>query len=168
MFTTKLTLLSPYSELFWSELFFEPENAKCEPEQATEPLVSSHYLVYKPPSQNKEFFISNLSMTINAYSTKYGNTLLMGDLNLTIENKHLEELLSVLNIKSLISYPTCFQSINSTCIDLILTSQEDLFSNFNTCEVGISDHRHLVSTMLSKKISKGSTKTLFYRDYEKF
>ena len=52
--------------------------------------------------------------------------------------------------------------------NLILINQEGLFSNFNTCEVGISDHHHLVSTMLSKKISKGSTKTLFYRGYKNF
>ena len=84
----------------------------------------------------------------------------MGDFNLTIENKHLEELLSLFNIKSLISSPTCFQSINPTCIDLILTNQEDLFSNSNTCEVGISDHHHLVSTMLNKKS--------FERQYQNF
>ena len=36
------------------------------------------------------------------------------------------------------------------------------------CEVGISDHHHLVSIMLNKKSSKGSTKTLFYRVYKKF
>ena len=94
--------------------------------------------------------------------------MLIGDFNLTIENKHLEELLSLFNIKKLISSPTCFQSINPTCIDLILTNQEDLFSNSNTCEVGISDHQHLVSTIVNKKIWKGSTKTLFYRDYKKF
>ena len=88
----------------------------------------------------------------------------MGDFNLTIENKLLEEVLSLFNIKCLISSLTCFQSINPTCIDLILTNEEDLFSNSNTCEVGY----HLVSTMLNKKISKGSTKTLFYRDYKKF
>ena len=125
-------------------------------------------LNYKPPSQNEEFFISNLPKTINEFSTKYDNILLMGDFNLTIENKHLEELLSLFNIKSLISSPTCFQSINPTCIDLILTNQKDLFSNSNTCEVGISDRHHLVSTMLNEKISEGSTKTLFYRDYKKF
>ena len=82
--------------------------------------------------------------------------------------KHLEELLNLFKLKSLISSPTCFQSTNPTCIDLILTNQEDLFSNSNTCEVGISDHHHFVSTMLNKKISKGSTKTLFCRDYKKF
>ena len=30
------------------------------------------------------------------------------------------------------------------------------------------DHHHLVSTMLNRKNSKGSTKTLFCRDYNKF
>ena len=42
---------------------------------------------YKPPSRDKEFFISNLSKTINAFSTKYDNILLTGDFNLTIEKK---------------------------------------------------------------------------------
>ena len=36
---------------------------------------------YKPPSQNEEFFISNLSKIINAFSRKYDNILLMGDFN---------------------------------------------------------------------------------------
>ena len=91
----------------------------------------------------------------------------VGDFNLTIENKHLEELFKLSNLKSLISSPTCFQSTNSTFTDLILTNQEELLSNSSTCEVGISDHHHLVSTML-KKISKGITKNLFDRDYKKF
>ena len=85
----------------------------------------------------------------------------MGDFNLTIANKNLEELLSLFNIKSPISSPTCFQSMNPTCIDLILTNQEDLFSNSNTCEVGISDHHHLVSTMLNKKSQKEAPKLYF-------
>ena len=51
---------------------------------------------YKLPSHNEEFFISNLSKTINAFSTKYDNILFMGDFNLTIGNKHLEELLNFL------------------------------------------------------------------------
>ena len=97
---------------------------------------------YKPPSQNEGFFISNLFKTIKAFSTKYDNILLMGDFNLTIENKHLEELLNLFNLQSLTSTPTCFQSTNPKCIDLILTNQEDLFSNSDTCEAGTSDHHH--------------------------
>ena len=76
----------------------------------------------------------------------------MRDLNLIIENKLLEKLLNLFNLKSLISSPTCFQSTNPTSIDLILTNQEDLLCNSNVCEVGMPDHRRLVSTMLNKKI----------------
>ena len=47
------------------------------------------------------------------------------------------------------------------CIDLILTNQEDLFSDSNTCEVGISDHHHLVSTVLNKEIPKTGPKLYF-------
>ena len=122
---------------------------------------------YKSPSQNEEFFTRNLSKTMNTFSTKYDNILLMGEFNLTFENTHLEELLKQLNLKSLISSPTCLHSTNLTFIDLILINQEDLFSNSNTCEVGISDHYHVLSTMLNKKVLKSSTKTLFDRDYKK-
>ena len=72
--------------------------------------------------KTKNFFISNLSKTVNAFSTKYDNILLMGDFNLTIENKHLEELLKLFNLICLFSSVACFQSINPTCIDLILTN----------------------------------------------
>ena len=85
----------------------------------------------------------------------------MGNFNLTIENKHLEELLNLVNLKSLNSSPTCFQSMNPTCINLILTNQEDLFSNSKKCEVWISHYHLLVSTILNKKILKGSTEALF-------
>ena len=79
----------------------------------------------------------------------------------------MEELLDFSNLKRLISSPACFQSTSSTFTDLILTNEEELFSNSNTCEVGVSGHHYLVSTML-KKISKGSTKKIFYRDCKKF
>ena len=88
---------------------------------------------YKPPGQNEELFISNLSKTINVFSTKYDNILLMNDFNLTIENKHFEELLNLFKLKSLLSSLTYFQSTNPACIDLILTNQEDLFTNSNAC-----------------------------------
>ena len=82
--------------------------------------------------------------------------------------KTVESLQCILNLKSLISSPKCFQSTNPTRIDLILKSKEDLFSNSTMRDVGISDKNHFISTMLNKKISKGSTISLYYRDYNKF
>ena len=93
-------------------MFYVNENAPCngltaEIDNLTETLFlevnvqSSKWLFvgcYKPPSQNEEFFISNLSKTINGFSTKYENILLTSNVNLTIENKHLEELLNLFNL----------------------------------------------------------------------
>ena len=117
-------------------MFYVNENLPCkilniEIDNLTETIylnvnVQLFVSSYKPPSEGEEFFISNLDKTINAFSTKYANILLMGDFNLTIENKHLEELLSLFNVQSLILSPTCFHSISPTCFDLILTNQEEL------------------------------------------
>ena len=60
--------------------------------------------IWNEELQNQEFFSSNLSKTINVFSTKYENILLIGDFILTTEDKHLEELLNLFNLKSL----TCF------------------------------------------------------------
>ena len=163
-------------------MFYVNENLPCkslttETDNMTETIFlkvivqSSKWLFmrcYKPPSQNEEFFINNLSKTINAFSAKCYNILLIDDFNLTIENKHLEELLNLFNLKIPVSSLTCFQSTNPTCIDLILTNQEDLFSNSNKCEVGMSVHHHLASTMLNKKNFERQYQNFFYRDYKNF
>ena len=39
---------------------------------------------YKPPSQNEDFLINNLSKTINPFSTTYGNILLICDFKGTL------------------------------------------------------------------------------------
>ena len=100
-------------------MFYVNENLPCksltiEIDNLTETIFlevnvqSSKWLFvgcYKPPSQNEELFISNLSKTINAFSTKFDNIFLMGDFNLTIESKpeifvKIEsKLLSLFNIK---------------------------------------------------------------------
>ena len=66
--------------------------------------------------------------------------ILVGDFNLTINNKNLRVFMNTFNLDSLTNKPTCFQSANSTCIDLILTNKKSLFKNSNVLEVGISDH----------------------------
>ena len=51
-----------------------------------------------------------------------------------------------------------FQSINPSCIDLILISKE-LFKNSDVSEVGISDHRRLIVTVLLRsRLAKGNAK----------
>ena len=62
------------------------------------------WVVTNHQPQTKNFLISNLSKIINAFLTKYDNILVMGDFNLTVENKHLEELLNLFNLFNFIAF----------------------------------------------------------------
>ena len=62
------------------------------------------------------------------------------------------------DLDSLIDLPTCYKSINSTCIDFILTNKKNHFMKFATFETGLSDHHKLTTTILRKTISKGNSK----------
>ena len=53
--------------------------------------------------------------------------MLTGDFNLTVNNKNLGVFMNTLSLESFINKPTCFQSANPICIDLILTNKKNLF-----------------------------------------
>ena len=76
--------------------------------------------------------------------------------------------MSTFDLESLINSPTCYKSINPTCIDLILTNKKKHFMKSATFETGLSDHHRLITTILRKTISKGNSKKMFYRDYKRF
>ena len=58
--------------------------------------------------------------------------MLMGDFNLTVDNKNLD-------MDCLIKKPTCFQSAKLNFSDLILINKKEIFKNSNVLEVGISN-----------------------------
>ena len=124
--------------------------------------------LYKPLSQNENNFLDNLSLIINRLTCKYENFKLIGDFSMTIENTNLEVFMNSFRLECLIKKPTCFQSKNPSCIDLILTNKKDLFKNSNVLEVGISDHHSLIITALKSQLVKGNAKTKLYRDYIEF
>ena len=66
-------------------------------------------------------------------------------------------------LSCLISKPTCFQSINPTCIDLILTNKPNLFKLSANFETSLSDHHKLISTIMKSSSVKGSSKKKIYR-----
>ena len=69
---------------------------------------------------------------------------------MTIENKNLEDFMNSFVLQCLIKKPTCFQSKNPSCIDLILTNKKDLFKSSNVLEAGSSDHHSLIITALKR------------------
>ena len=74
--------------------------------------------------------------------------MLIGDFNLTVDNKNLEFFMNTFDLEYLIKKPTCFQSAGPSCIDLILTNKMEFFENSNVFEVGISNHHSLIVTVL--------------------
>ena len=101
-------------------------------------------------------------------SCQYDKTVLIGDFNLMINNESLENVMTTFDLECLIKKPTCFQSSNPTCIDLVLTNKKDFFKNTGVIEVGISDHHSLILTALKSLLLKGNAKTKLYRDYSSF
>ena len=94
--------------------------------------------------------------------------MLIGDYNLTINNKSLKNFMTTFDLEYLINKPTCFQSSNPTCIDLIWTNKQESFKNTDVIEGGISDHHNLIVTALKSQLLKGNAKTKLYRDYKSF
>ena len=57
--------------------------------------------------------------------------MLIGDFNLTIDNKSHENFMTTVDLECLIKKPTCFQSSNPTCIYLILRNKKELSRGTN-------------------------------------
>ena len=72
-----------------------------------------------------------------------------------------------LNLFNLIKSNTCFKG-NGTCIDLILTNRRYYcFKHSSFFETGLSDHHHLIYSMLKTAYKKEEPKLYKYRDYKK-
>ena len=65
--------------------------------------------LYKLPSQNDKYFLDNLSLILNKLTCQFDNIMLMGDFNLTVENKNHKVFMSTFDMKYLIKRPACFQ-----------------------------------------------------------
>ena len=77
--------------------------------------------------------------------------MLIGDINMTIQNKDLKMFMNLFGLERLIKKTTCFQSKNPSCIDLILTNKKDLFKNSNVLEVEISGHHGFIINALKSQ-----------------
>ena len=119
--------------------------------------------LYATPSQNEKYFLDHLSKTLGQLTCQYDKTILIGDFNLTVEN-----FMNTFDLECLIKKPTCFQSSNPRCIDLIFINKKELFKNNDVFEVGISDHHSFSVTALKSQLLKGNAKTKLYRDYSSF
>ena len=97
---------------------------------------------YNPHKNNIKYHLETISRTLDTFSTKYENVLLLGDFDEAMKN-----FCSSYCLNSLIKQPTCFKNPeNPSCIDLILTNKTRSFQSACVVETGLSDfHRMTIS-----------------------
>ena len=66
---------------------------------------------------------------------------------------------------NLVRTNTCFKR-SVSCIDLILPSRKYSFKNTTSYETGLSDHHHMILTVLKTTFQQKEPKCLIYRDYK--
>ena len=102
---------------------------------------------YKPPLQSNNYFLDILKDLLDFYSGIYDNKVEFGDFKLEPTNPVMMNLMDSQNFTDLIKNNTCFKGVGS-CIDLILTNRKYCFKNTSSYETGISDHHHLIFSIM--------------------
>ena len=118
-------------------------------------------MVIQLTENKKENHLNKITISLETFSSKYKNVLLMGDFN----SERIEEIMSnfmeLYDLKkNLVHVPTCYKNPeNPSCIDLYLTNKNLCFQNTNAFETGLSDLRKLVVTVM-----KTYLKTVMHSD----
>ena len=55
--------------------------------------------VYRPPSQSGRYFFEEIGKSLDAYGTRYGNFILMGDFNAEEQDADTSNFLEIYNLK---------------------------------------------------------------------
>ena len=124
---------------------------------------------YNHNKSNIRNFLSDVSIKLNTYISKYENYILLGDFNSEVSEDSMNEFCDMYNLKNLINEATCFKSrVKPSSIDLILTNRFRSFQNSQVVETGLSDHHKMTITVLRIFVKKQSLIFIKYRDYKKF
>ena len=131
--------------------------------------------VYRPPLySNLKNFFDELENTLNKALSKVDHIIVLGDINIDCHNpndndySYLNTVCETFNLKNLIKDKTCFAGTHGSSIDVILTNKPRSFQNTLTCETGLSDHHHMITTFLRSHLVRLKPKKIFYRNYKRF
>ena len=123
--------------------------------------------VYKPPLQSNSYFLDTLNDLLDFHSGMYDNKVVFGDFSLEPTNPVMINFMDSQNFTNLIENNTCFKGVGS-CIDLILTNRKYCFKNTSSYETGVSDHHHLIFSIMKTIFASEEPKKFVYRDYKTF
>ena len=103
--------------------------------------------IYRPPSQNSEFFINSLTNAIDHFTEIFDIYIIIVDFNLEPSSTTLNPFVESNGLYDLIKGYTCFKGKGSL-IDFIVTNRKFSFEKIQLFETGLIDHHHMVYTML--------------------
>ena len=134
--------------------------------------------IYRNEDVTADVFFNNLSKSLDMILDEYENLVIIGDININSLKKRrnfdkskfdkLKVFCETYDLSNLIKVPTCFQSNESTSIDVILTNKNRSFINSRSVANALSDHHSLVCTMLRKTIKKLRPVRMKYRCFKNF
>ena len=123
--------------------------------------------IYKPPLQNNRYFVSILSDLLDFNSKAHDNKVVLGDFNLESSNSSILYFMDNQGFVNLIKYKTCFKGTGS-CIDLILTIWKYSFKNTSYYKTGLSDHHHLIYSVMKTIFKCKECRKLIYSNCSNF
>ena len=123
--------------------------------------------IYKPPLQNNQYFVSILSDLLDFYATEYDNKVELGDLNLELLSPSMLSFMDSPNFVNVMKNKICSKGAGS-CIVLILRNGKYSFKNTSSYETGLSDHHHLIYSVMKTTSKCEEPKILIYGNYSNF
>ena len=85
--------------------------------------------IYRPPKQNNQYFLENVSSISDHYSSIYENFIFLGGFNMEPNCSALTSFMQSFNLLNLIKTNACFKG-KSSRIDLVLTNRKYCFTLF--------------------------------------
>ena len=107
--------------------------------------------IYRPSSQNYEFFLNSLKNIIDYFTKLSDNYIIIGDFSLEPSNTTLKHFLDSNELYNLMKGCSSFKG-KCFLIELILTNRKFSFKNTQSFETGLSDH-HLMVYIKPKQLS---------------
>ena len=111
--------------------------------------------------------IQIIPFELNLRKEKWVFMCILEDFNMEPSDSILKTFMQSHNLFNLIKSNTSFKG-RSSCIDLTFTNRKFCFKNSSTFETGLSDHHHLIYSILKTTFKKEDSKHLLYRDYKNF
>ena len=108
-----------------------------------------------------------MSTNGSRYLDSYKNITLLGDFNMTLEDKNLKHFTDTFSLEHLINEPTCFKG-SPSCIYLIITNRKSYFKNAFLTVTEISDFHKLTAVSLKSQVLRAPPKIKTYRNFKTF